>query len=171
MSAEIIPFGKAKATALKPKRAGRRRRTIKSDVQYDDPLARKIHAEAEQAKIRNEAVSVRCAVDGGLYEVYFRGANAWEIYSVNHRHQNGGVAEIKRRLWTAAVGMYRYERPGGLDHIVAAARRERSRNDPSRASRLNREASIAQLWARHARLLREAERVKTLIAVMEREVG
>jgi hypothetical protein len=75
------------------------------------------------------------------------------------------MVEIKRRL---AWSDYHcnFDRS-----IVAAAWRERSRSDANRASRLDREASIAQLWARHARLLREAEKVKENIALMEREVG
>lgn len=121
-----------------------------------------------RGKIDEKAVAVRCRVDSKLYEVRFHGGEILEVLGIHHRTSRGGrIAEIKRRHWAAGSDCER-----DVDRrVVLAAWRERSRNDAERASRLNREASIAQLLARHARLLHEAKRVKTTIALMRHEVG
>jgi hypothetical protein len=83
------------------------------------------------------------------------------VSSVHHRRRNGRIVEIRRRYLGTPNS-----------RVIAAAWRERSQGNAGREQpAFNREVSLAQLWARHARLLREAEQVKATVALMEREVG
>jgi hypothetical protein len=167
MSAQIIQFGKPQSR----KRAAEQPDATASSMPLVERTKLEMHLSANtrrRRKIDEKAAAVRCRVDGKLYEVRFHGGEVLEVLGIHHRtSQDGRIAEIKRRHWAAGSDGER-----DLDRrVVLAAWRERSRNDAERASRLNREASIAQLLARRARLLHEAEKVKATIALMRHEVS
>lgn len=163
MTAEIIQFGKQRSVG-RPVRQSRKRIEAPPIEQTDYEKQARAMVERRR-KIKNESEVVRCMVDGGLYEVHFHRGNAWKILTICYRAQNGRIVEIKRGRWSADL------RCGRLDpSIVTAARLALTRKNSTPSSRAH-ETAIAQLWARHARLLRDVEKVKAAIALMERDVG
>lgn len=130
-------------------------------IQFGRAHLRKSADDVGPSSVRTERV--RCTVDGKLYEVLFDGGEVIQISTVHYRLKNGGVEETRCHVYSGA-------RRNPDPRVIAVARRERGR-DPESATRLNRETLIAQLWAKHARLLREVERVRTTIALMGREVS
>ena len=118
----------------------------------NESIQRRVKPEAE-----SEFEAVRCTVDGKLYEVVFRGASVCDVSALHYRHRAGRGDHIET---------IRHRHRRELDPvIVEAARRARGR------SGTERETAIAQLRDRHARLLRQAEKVETTIAILQREIN
>lgn len=144
MSAEIIQFGKSQQSELKSVE----QRSVQRRVMFD-------------MKSDTDKEVVRCTVDGKLYEVEFEGAAVRYVYAVFPRNFGGRIREMRRRCWF-------YRSDGVIDpEIVSAARRARGQS----TAEITREASIAQLRERHARLMREAEKVEATIAILQRGIN
>jgi superfamily II helicase len=152
MTAKIIQFGQPRSRSQVAKRSLDRTRAPSLDAARAKALAKL----EESQRVEKDGTSVRCTVDGRLYEVRFYRGEARTIHRIVHRSRNGRIAELK----------YRQDEFDPL--VVNAARRESGRKNAQLPSR-DSEAAIAQLWARHARLLRDVEKVKAMIALMERD--
>jgi hypothetical protein len=151
MSAEIIQFGKAQSISAKSKPAAKK--SVQRRVRYEP-----------EPEPQREAV--RCTVDDRLYEVEFYGKSVTRISAIHYRcnGRNGRIETLRYSHWYGS-GWGRYGDPD--PDIVEAARR--ARGQVSTGS--DREAAIAQLGARHARLMRDAEKVEATIASLQREIN
>jgi hypothetical protein len=171
MTAEIIQFAKPQSISAQFRPAGQEsvQRRVKPEAENAchgaEVIARRGRPHDRFAYRQDpEIEAVRCTVDGRLYEVEFRGASVCYVFSVSYRNRDGRVDELRRRCWNAAYPWHY----SSLDPaIVEAAKRARSRGDAG----VSREAAIAQLRDRHARLLRQAEKVEATIAILQHGIN
>ncbi len=143
MTAEIIQFGRAPSSGAKLKA---------------EPIA--MARATSQAKPLTEAI--RCTVDGKLYEVKFRGKAVCKISAISYRHnrRNGRIETCRLQHWSPNG----YSRHDCDPKVVEAAWRVR---DQGGGNESDAEMVMSQLRERHARLLREAEKVGATIAALE----
>ena len=103
--------------------------------------------------------TVRCAVDGQLYDVEFSGKNVMSVHTVFYRRNGEGrMEQVRRRQWSAVFGGRR-----DLDPAVAWPQRVPWVARPLPISDL----AIALLRARHAKLLHIAAKVERMLAKLE----
>jgi hypothetical protein len=120
-----------------------------------------VSVQLQRVKIENVQCmkeAVRCAVDGRLYDVEFSGKDMVRVYTVCHRGQNDRIQEVRYHQWSASGYC-----PCDLDPAVVTVARA-ARGKPA----VVREAVIEQLRQRHAKLLRDAAKVETMIATIQR---
>jgi hypothetical protein len=136
MSAQVIQFGNGKQ--LLPTKIRRRSRGFKK--------------------------AVRLIFGEELYEVEFYGNLVERVSSVRYRTTRGGVQEMRRPRWRREYQHCDWQEP--LDAaLVNAARAAIVAGEPN-ADLPFREAALAQLHVRRAKLVREIEMIDATLASM-----
>jgi hypothetical protein len=99
-----------------------------------------------------------------LYEVEF-GGHVQRVFSIQYRISRDGVQEMRRHPGRHS------SKSDEIVQVINAARRIRAQGNSKIDEIPFREAAVAQLRKRQAKLVRELEQVEATIASMQREVN